>query len=253
MAKSTSEKLKSEISEFMKTDMDVYDSLLSCLIGTKNPEKLQLQIHTLYPQEVRDNSKIVGNYNASDEDFGDGLNKPVHWIGAQVEDIIRIHPELEDEVTKLVANQAKATKQWEKLSKTQQNSTPRPRITSKFLGMLNPTIGGEEIYVTYRESLIPTEQKLERAETSSKRNPKTGRYLTVNGYRIYGYKEVAFTPSYSRIQHNREIEDLSKTLSLKPEHTEEDVQAFVYGILNEGDDRYMPEEDTVESLGQLSE
>lgn len=253
MAQSTSEKLKSAISEFMKTDMDVYDSLLSCLIGTKNPEKLQLQIHTLYPQEIADNSKIVGNYNASDDDFGDGLNKPVHWFAAQVEDIIRIHPELEDEVTRLVENQKKAVDKWNSLSKTKQNATPFPRLTSKFLGVLNPTVQGEPIYVTYRESLIPTDEKLERAETSSKRNPKTGRYLTVNGYRIYGYKQLAFTPSYSRIQHNREIEDLSKTLSLKPEHTEEDVQAVVYGILNEGDDRYMPEEDTVETLGQLSE
>jgi len=253
MAQSTSEKLKSAISEFMKTDMDVYDSLLSCLIGIKNPEKLQLQIHTLYPQEIADNSKIVGNYNASDDDFGDGLNKPVHWFAAQVEDIIRIHPELEDEVTRLVANQKKAVDKWNSLSKTKQDATPFPRLTSKFLGMLNPTVQGEPIYVTYRESLVPTEEKLERAETSSKRNPKTGRYLTVNGYRIYGYKQLAFTPSYSRIQHNREIVDLSKTLSLKPEHTEEDVQAVVYGILNEGDDRYMPEEDTVETLGQLSE
>lgn len=253
MAQSTSEKLQSEISEFMKTDMDVYDSLLSCLIGTINPEKLQLQIHTLYPQEIADNSKIVGNYNASDDKFGDGLNKPVHWFAAQVEDIIRIHPELEDEVTRLVANQKKAVDKWNSLSKTKKDTTPFPRLTSKFLGMLNPTVQGEPIYVTYRESLIPTEEKLERAETSSKRNPKTGRYLTVNGYRIYGYKELAFTPSYSRIQHNREIEDLSKTLSLNSKSTEEDVQSIVYGILNEGNDRYMPEEDTVETLGQLSE
>ena len=253
MAQSTSDKLQSEISAFMKTHMDVYDSLLSCMIGTKEADKIQLQIHTLYPQEVADNSVIVGNYNASDDRFGDGLNKPVHWLTATVEDIIRIHPELEDEVTRLVANQTEATKTWKGLKKATRDVTPKPRIKSKFLGMLNPAVKGETIYVTYRESLIPTEEKLERAETSSKRNPKTGKYLTVNGYRIYGYKQLAFTPSYSRIQHNREIEDLSKTLSLNSESTEEDVQSIVYGILNEGDDRYMPEEDTVETLGQLSE
>lgn len=253
MAKSASDLLKQQIKTFMHDKMEVHDTLLSCFVGTRNPEKVQLQFHTIYPQETSDSNRITLGYNRSDDDFGDGFNKPIHWATGQIEDIIRIHPEYEDAMTKLVEAHAKNVATWEALDKATQKSTPFPKTTSEFLGGLNPV--GEEgrLYVTYWESLIPTEEKLKRAKTASKRNPKTDKYLTVNGYRIYGYKSIAYSPFYERIEHNREIGDFAKTISLTDEHTEADVDEFVYGIVADNANEGMPVEDTVERSGQLSE